>query len=496
MNGTGYGDRSFSYICHKCGGELEHELLRVAKFKKETENLILRDWPLGGTILSPTTGDPDRPLMTDMKHAPNTFPNRLVGLELRSKILELVTDQTNGNPTMEQIHPTMDHVKKLIEAAILKKDVVKRVNSKGTFETSVLKRPERLAIRKMMSRYWENSSIFALELGGAVIRQGVFVDKMHDLDWLHSPAANNTMVRLLEKYRRFIQIMSQYPLHTCVPTLDVDLAWHTHQLSPFGYHEYTVARCRKFIDHDDKISEDALETAFEWTSKTYEKLFLEVYSECTCWYCEAIRSKHIGSGRIFGTSKHEKALNNFYESGAAELCPPSNSAHVSAHSAVKVDEDAARAKVYGSLRSRRKQELDTAYTKAQRRAKAKGRTLPPKDEYYYGAWGYPYMMYGPYMSMGMMGGVYYAGDPCAMPVGTGMPGNCAAGTCGAGVAAGGCGGPGGCGGIGQGGGGGSAGACGGTGSGMSGGGLSCGGGGGGGACGGGGGGGGCGGGGC
>lgn len=116
-----------------------------------------------------------------------------------------------------------------------------------------------LMYHRMMSRYWENTSIFALELGGAVIRQSVFVEKMHGLDWLHSPAASQTMSRLILKYSRFIHIMAKNPLHTVVPTLDVDLGWHTHQLSPKSYYDYTTKACTKFIDHDDKISEDALE---------------------------------------------------------------------------------------------------------------------------------------------------------------------------------------------------------------------------------------------
>ncbi|TVY75725.1 Glycine-rich domain-containing protein, partial [Lachnellula suecica] len=429
MNGTGYGDRDFSHMCHRCGGGVDHDLLRVAKFKKETENLILKDWPLGGTILSPTTGGPDAPPMYEFNKYPGGFPNRLISMELRSKVLEIL----NVRP---ETHLKMDDVKDMVEKAIQKKEVIKRVNSRSTFQSGLMERKEKLAIRKMMSRYWDNSSIFALELGGAVIRQGVFVDKMRGLDWLHSPAAKNTMQRLLTKYRRFMIIMAQYSLHTCVPTLDVDLAWHTHQLSPRPYYDYTVQHCKKFIDHDDKIAEDKLETAFEWTSSTYQKLFEEVYSECTCWYCEAIHSKNISNNpKLFGTSKQEKAWNNFYDSGAAKLCPPSNSAHISAHSAVKVDEDATKAAVLGARRTRRQKELDTAYEKARRRAQAKGRKLPPRDEYYAGAWGYPYLMYGPYMSMGMMGGVYYAGDPCVMPGGAGMTGACAAGTCGGGVAA-------------------------------------------------------------
>ena len=59
----------------------------------------------------------------------------------------------------------------------------------------------------MLSRYWENSSPFALDLVGAVLRQGVFVQKMHDIDWLHSPALKFTMGRLLTKFERFFDIL-------------------------------------------------------------------------------------------------------------------------------------------------------------------------------------------------------------------------------------------------------------------------------------------------
>jgi Glycine-rich domain-containing protein-like len=455
MTGTGYGDRDLSHICHKCGGEINQDLLRIAKFKKDSENLIMRDWPLGGTILSTKTGGPDGPVMSEVSSYFNTFPNRLISIALRSKVLEL----TNLNYYRS---PTMLDVRDLIENSIKDKNIVKKVNSKTAFESGALRREERLAVRKMMSRYWENPSVFALELGGAVIRQSVFVDKMYTLDWLHSPAAKETMKRLLVKYQRFVQIMATYPLHVAVPTLDVDLGWHTHQLSPKSYYDYTFDKCKKFIDHDDKMDEDQLNTGFEWTSKTYQKLFQGVYSECTCWYCEgnspcplrmwllltppAIRSKHISSaGRIFGTSTHEKVADKFHDSGAAKLCPPDNSAHISAHSAVKALESSTRAVVYDRMRARRQQELDTAYEKACKRAKSKGRPVPSRDAYYYGPWGYPYMMYGPWMAYGYYPGIYAYGDPYCMPMGVGMAGACAAGTCSGGVAAGGCGGAGGCG---------------------------------------------------
>lgn len=115
------------------------------------------------------------------------------------------------------------------------------------------------------------------------------------MDWLHSPAARETMTRLIEKYWRFIDIMGKYTTRIAVPTLDVDLAWHTHQLSPASYYKWMCSKTGRFIDHDDKIDETKLSTAFEWTSGVYQQLYGEVYSECTCWYCESVRTTHTSS---------------------------------------------------------------------------------------------------------------------------------------------------------------------------------------------------------
>ena len=186
-----------------------------------------------------------------------------------------------------------------IERFLKDRDYVKNANG-----TASLRRPEKIAVRRMMSLYWENYSPFALDLVGAVIRQCSFIEKMHSIDWIHSPAATSTMARLIQKYTRYVGIIASHPSQTAVPTLDVDLAWHTHQLSPPYYYAYTVTKTSRFIDHDDKIEETVLSTAFEWTSKIYQKKFGELYSECTCWYCEAIRESHTSSvKRVLGGNK-------------------------------------------------------------------------------------------------------------------------------------------------------------------------------------------------
>ena len=147
----------------------------------------------------------------------------------------------------------------------------------------------------------------------------------------------------------------------------------------------------------------------------------------------AIRAKNISSTtKLFGASKHEKALSDFYESGRAQKCLHNNSAHISAHNAVKISDAETKEAVAEALRKKRHRELEDAYGKACERGKAKGWPMPPRDSYL-----------PPYMSSGMMTGVYFAGDPCVMPMGKGMVGACAAGTCSGGIAAGGCSGPGG-----------------------------------------------------
>ncbi|KAB5549504.1 hypothetical protein GE09DRAFT_966956 [Coniochaeta sp. 2T2.1] len=441
--GNGYGDGNLLYKCPACVVVIDKELLAVSKFCKDTEALLARGRPMPGTVLDPVMG------MPEIVHAPytqvysRTFPNRMLQRVLRIEVVELI------HPGITP-HPTMHTVRGMIENVLTSNKQIRAADSVALspikYKLSVT---ARITVRKMMARYWENFTLFALDLGGAVLRQGAFVEKMVKIDWLHSPSAASTMTRLLTKYERFFDIMASHPKNTAVPTLDVDLAWHTHQLSPSDYYAYSKFKTTKFIDHDDKIDEDKLSESFEWTSKVYQEKYGEVYSECTCWYCETIRSAHVSPvGKILGISKQEKVAETFHNSGAASFCPPDNSAHISSHNAVKSFQDPSipltgRRKVQAQLAAIHRQRLDDAYAKAQKRAEKKGRKIPPKEQYY-DHWGYPYAFYGPYMyPMWLAPGMYYGWAPGYVAAcGSGGWASCAAGSCGGGVAAGACGGPG------------------------------------------------------
>ncbi|KAK5167340.1 uncharacterized protein LTR77_007039 [Saxophila tyrrhenica] len=454
-SGRGFADKDFSMRCPYCMTDINHERLKAAKFCNDARKLIKDDVMMPGTPLGyegiPLKWGKKSDTMFAYFGKMGPFANRFVKLGLGMSII-------NENAKRNSKCSTMTGIRDQIEKQMTDRRYMSTV--KCSFGMPKLSKADRVSIRKMMSRYWENSSPFALDLVGAVIRQGSFIEKMHNIDWLHSPALPNTMKRLLVKYQRFVSIMKD-PTHMAVPTLDVDLAWHTHQLSPYPYMAYTIANTGQFIDHDDKVAETALNDAFAWTSKTYQRLYGEPYSECTCWYCEATRESHTNvASRLFNTWSNQANDSLVHRSSQ----DPRKSVHISVHNAVRPDDTE-----YAVGARQKAAELEKAYEKACERARKRGRPEPKRDDYYWSdAYGHAVYIpaYSPYVGGYMFMPAYYPVAPACMAMGVGAAGNCCSGTCGGGVAAGACAGAGGgCGGNGAAGGGcaGGGGGCGGGG---------------------------------
>ncbi|KAL4864375.1 hypothetical protein BDV12DRAFT_205754 [Aspergillus spectabilis] len=123
-----------------------------------------------------------------------------------------------------------------------------------------------------------------------VERQCVFVDKMHAHRWIRSPAVEGTLRRAVDRYDKFLHLFRLYPNQFLVPTLDVDLAWHTHQCSAANYREFVTTRVRRFINHEDKIGRGTLDGGFTNAEQWYRLRFGEQYQVCLCWSCEAVLS--------------------------------------------------------------------------------------------------------------------------------------------------------------------------------------------------------------
>jgi hypothetical protein len=128
------------------------------------------------------------------------------------------------------------------------------------------------------------------ELANAVVRQFSFVEKMEKQLWIRSPAVQGTLQRATGRYGKFLRLLKLYPKTMLVPTLDIDLVWHTHQCSHAVYVAATEVLAGRFIDHDDKLETFTLDNGMEKTKNLYRIRFGQEYSICNCWECEAMLS--------------------------------------------------------------------------------------------------------------------------------------------------------------------------------------------------------------
>lgn len=389
--------------CPHCGIAITHDVLSLGNFIQDLLKFQTKEAPIPGSVLSPTT---NLPVPTQ------TTP------EFMTTLLNL-NDPSLPDILRQVVVTDRSHVLESPPLIILKQIFEERVKTLGTFR-GLARRKFNMMIRRMFSCYWSNSSVFSQSLSAAVLRQGSFVEKMHGFDWLHSPALKNTMDRAIVRYGRFMNLIAEK--HFCVPTLDIDLVWHTHQLSPYRYYSYTSKSSGTLVSHDDKVAQTKLSTAFEKTAKLYEHKYKEVYSECLCWYCEAVREK---IKPLLGARVSTDKL--YAAQGTHRITP---GAHISTHNAVQdLDRNTQEPTQYDRQMW---SHYNKAYKRATKRAKALGRPPPPQcyapEWYYYGAF-YPVPIYGSFPGcfggFGLYGAYGY--------------GNCVAGTCSAGLAAGSCG---------------------------------------------------------
>jgi len=74
----------------------------------------------------------------------------------------------------------------------------------------------------------------------------------------------------------------------CVPTYDIDLIWHSHQLQPASYCKDLVKLLGKVLEHDDTDSDRSkgqkLDVGFSETTKQWEDTFGSRYWRAGAMY--------------------------------------------------------------------------------------------------------------------------------------------------------------------------------------------------------------------
>jgi hypothetical protein len=116
---------------------------------------------------------------------------------------------------------------------------------------------------------WKSS----YDLGAACLRQRRFSLSITRLE----NGAPLALGRVFTRYFKFMRLMEVG--QSIVPTLDIDLAWHTHQLSPKQYRTWCVKNFGRAIDHDDSISlESNFGELFRETCIIWRKVYAEEYT--------------------------------------------------------------------------------------------------------------------------------------------------------------------------------------------------------------------------
>lgn len=114
-----------------------------------------------------------------------------------------------------------------------------------------------------------NPSPFSLDLLQAVERQYIVSTRMlNDVKWL----LPDSIVRGMRNYTQFLTLMKENNQLIAVPTLEIDVSWHTHQLHPLEYRQFTLKYIKRVINHDDTIPQITLDRYSLDTRKAWDKL--------------------------------------------------------------------------------------------------------------------------------------------------------------------------------------------------------------------------------
>ncbi|EFI27606.1 hypothetical protein CC1G_14532 [Coprinopsis cinerea okayama7 len=146
-------------------------------------------------------------------------------------------------------------------------------------------------IERIMAAHLE-PMMYSVDLAGSVLRQGTFVKKIADFGWIR-PGFFDTdddeaaLHRAVARYHAQVKVFSSYLLASnpgsfFVPTLDIDLVWHTHQLRSVDYAADCTTYVGRFIDHDDKVDGLKLSSSFDATCRAWKRRFGISYTYCGC----------------------------------------------------------------------------------------------------------------------------------------------------------------------------------------------------------------------
>ncbi|KAH8926003.1 hypothetical protein BT69DRAFT_1348341 [Atractiella rhizophila] len=234
------------------------------------------------------------------------------------------------------------------------------------------------AVHRILAAY--RQPFVSIDLTAAVNRQFKFIESMHELGWLAPRAAEEAAAfvnKAISRYHNFLNLMIDPNItNFLVPTLDIDLVWHTHQLQDILYRKHTLLLLNHIPDHDDKVEENTLATAFKETAKAWKKNFGADYYNCGCmapqdslWSTLRAKFKTKPQSSPSANSSSSSLL-----STGASITDPAT--HASSHNAVRITNNFVS---FGFPREQREVHLKIQ-TKIEEKMIEKGKAKPEAQE--------------------------------------------------------------------------------------------------------------------
>ncbi|KZP01237.1 hypothetical protein CALVIDRAFT_552317 [Calocera viscosa TUFC12733] len=350
---TGFGQDGFQETCKSCELEFGKETMGVRRLAEHIRTWLIKEGTpgdcLAGTLIDYTTGLPD------FKKA--YFFNR--------KLLNYF-----GSVCKKDEQKTAVGIGDAIKWNTITAEYCMRIGMR-LIDNS----PSPPRWSKVLSHY-THAGIFSLDLIGATLRQSNFIKEMFDLGWTRPGAFatdKTVLARSIARYHAWLDMFATIPNLTPVPTLDIDLIWHTNMLYTDRYRAETYKLLGRIPNHDDKVEETALADAFDETARAWRSRFGVPYSLCGCAPLsnDSTLSKLKNIGRRGSQNARPSTVDVKTIVGGDDSDSEDEVTHPSTHYAVLVLDnpsvERARARRTGELRKMQEQARKAA-------AKAKGLT--------------------------------------------------------------------------------------------------------------------------
>lgn len=131
-----------------------------------------------------------------------------------------------------------------------------------------------------MGILWRDLSI---DLVAASLRQREFATKITSNECIGIDNAS-ALFRATSRYHKFLLLMKRKSSGkdkkriALVPTLDIDLCWHTHQLNSVSYRQWCIEHLGIAVNHDDTVGKESLNTGLRETTVAWLEAYREAYA--------------------------------------------------------------------------------------------------------------------------------------------------------------------------------------------------------------------------